>query len=348
MPKSQASSKEKKPARARKSVEPVDESQWRASRIGQNRKARILHTRLLVTAALLESLPFTTSSVSGKNKIVSIMFYCEREVELLAWRKHGGPEGFEDYIDKLRKKHMKKQPEKEFKVPEVYKQAEADTGLIQLAPPRFGAASGSLRPLRQLFVESGRLWLWEAANDVLAASGGEFGDERLSSRQKEAALSDPFLTDPHAYPLRPAFVAPASPSYIEFRQVLARAPSKHNRETRGQLQLNDDIFQGETIYHWKQDYMVELFDSLIAIIIEHGIEGIGWKSARWEVYYTYARCIRSLYFSYADNSWHDDAKDWLHGRMELGSSGTLTPRQDNKSELGKIYNKMLPLLQSGE
>ncbi|KAJ7769963.1 hypothetical protein B0H16DRAFT_1776964 [Mycena metata] len=350
MPKSKTSSKEKKPSRAKKSVELPDESQWRAEQISKTNAI----SQYRVTPALLEPLSFTTSSVLRDNKVFSVMLYNECEVELLAWRKYGGPEGFEDHLNELRKRHTERKTKKEFQVPEVYKPAERSAGpssrviLIQPAPPQVRAASDPLRPLHQRFVDIGRLWLWEAANDVLAASADAFGNERLSAREKQAALGDASLTGPAAYPLRPASLAPASPAYTVFREVLALAPSKHDKKTRGQLELNENLFQAETIYYWSQDYMVELFNSLIAVITEHGIEGIGWKSARWEVYDTYTRCIQSLYFSYAHNRWYDDAKDWLYGRMELGSSGTLTPRQDNKSELGKIYNEMLPLLAPGE
>ncbi|KAJ7209911.1 hypothetical protein C8J57DRAFT_1257307 [Mycena rebaudengoi] len=90
--------------------------------------------------------------------------------------------------------------------------------------------------------------------------------------------------------------------------------------------------------------MTELFTTLTAVITKHGLGDAGWKSARWEVYDMYSKCFQEL--EYSTSSWDDDAKDWLMGRMQL-ISNCITTRQDNKLEVGKLYNKMLPTFQPG-
>lgn len=121
----------------------------------------------------------------------------------------------------------------------------------------------------------GRLWLWEAANTALAATANVFRAE------KEAALRQHFLLGPYAYPTRPAILPRATQSYTKLRDVLAQAPSSID-----ELDSHEDHLEGETAYFWKEEYMTELFNALIVVIHEHGIEGVGWKSARWEVYDT--------------------------------------------------------------
>ncbi|KAJ7152888.1 hypothetical protein C8R46DRAFT_1302234 [Mycena filopes] len=328
-------STEGKKTKPNQSKEHVDESLWRASTIDPNRTISATHavSQYRLTSGVLKLLPFTTSQVTlpYEQRTVTMTLYKEH----LAWEKHGGPEAFDAYLNMLEERHRKKDSGKIFQAPEAYRRAGAGlASLSQVAPPpQVGAASH--RSLRERFVQQNRLWLWEAANDVLAASANEFGDERLSLAEKQAALAHPFLTGPNAYPPRPAALAPASPSYSR-------------RRTVGFLEIHENMFEGVTTYYWKHGFMVELLSSLIAVIEEHGIEGIGWKSARWEVYHTYTRCIQSLYFSYEDKCWCDDAQDWLSGRMDLRGSRTITTRQDNQSDVGRKYNQMLPFLQLGE
>ncbi|KAJ7183438.1 hypothetical protein C8R46DRAFT_1307999 [Mycena filopes] len=314
MPGVKPSSKGKK-TKPNESKERVDESLWRASTIDPNRTISATHavSQYRLTSGVLKLLPFTTSQVTlpYQQRTVTMTLYKEQAVERLAW------------VDQRRLTRIS---------------ICLRNGTTPAKYPR------RLRPTD----EQGRLWLWEAANDILAASANEFGDERLSAAEKQVALADPFLVAPNAYPPRPAALAPGSPSYDRLREVLTRAPSKHDPKTRGQLEIHENMFEGVTMYYWNHAYMVELFSSLIAVIEEHGIEGIGWKSARWEVYHTYSRCIKSLYFSYEDKCWCDDAQDWLCGRMDLPGSRTITTRQDNQSDVGRTYNQMLPFLEPGE
>jgi hypothetical protein len=184
-------------------------------------------------------------------------------------------------LNKLRATYAKTHPNKEFKEPASYSRVNITSGvsLMRAAPSR--TLVDRLNQLRQQFVDLGCLWLWEAANAVFAATANEFGAEHYSQSEKEAALRLPSLLGPHAYPTRPGTLPPATQSYTKLRNVLARAPSSSD-----ELDSHEDHFEGETTYFWKEEYMAELFNALIAVIHEHGIEGVGWKSARWEVYDT--------------------------------------------------------------
>ncbi|KAJ7840153.1 hypothetical protein B0H13DRAFT_1732197 [Mycena leptocephala] len=339
-------SPQKSPKRPKKVQPIVDESLWRPSRIHVDQT--ISKTKAVaeyrLSAADLEGLSSTMSEaivkVRGEDRVVPMILYNERQVEHLAWRIRGGPDAFETYLNKLRATHAKTHPNKEFKESASYSRVNITGGvsLMQAAPSRT-----LVDPLKQQFVDLGRLWLWEAANMVFAATANEFGVEHYFPSEKEAALRLPSLLGPNAYPTRPGTLPPATQSYTKLRSVLAQAPS-----TRDELDSYEDHVE-ETTYFWKEEYMAELFNALIAVIHEHGIEGVGWKSARWEVYDTHTRCIQPLSFWHSEREWCDEVQDWLSGRrMQCFDAGTLLPRQDNKSELGKRYNEMLPLLQPGQ
>ncbi|KAJ7608031.1 hypothetical protein DFH06DRAFT_1379335, partial [Mycena polygramma] len=203
-------------------------------------------------------------------------------------------------LDKLRAAYAKRHPDKEFKAPASYDRANLTGGVsvMQLAPSRTVdplCLTPALLRLKQRFAALHRLWLWEVANTGLNVPNGRY----FFTSEKAAALGQPFLLSPQAYPPRPSLLPPGSPSYAKFREVLSRATSVNDEATREELDMHEDHFEGDTTYFWNAAYMAELFTSLLAIITEHGIEGAGWKSARWEVYDAHARCIQPLYFTNA-------------------------------------------------
>ncbi|KAJ6546696.1 hypothetical protein DFH09DRAFT_1170781 [Mycena vulgaris] len=194
--------------------------------------------------------------------------------------------------------------------------------------------------VKDRLVDLGRTWLWDAANRALMSPPDVPVGQRYSPHQKAGVLKDSFLTDPRSYPHRPACLAPTSSSYAKLRDLLARAED--------QVEEHEDGCTEETAYYWQPECADELFKALIAVIEEHGIEGAGWKSARWEVYDAHSRYIQPLYHDKRENEWCDAAKDWLEGRLDLFDFGVLMPRRDSRSEFGRGYNAILPLLPPGQ
>ncbi|TFY73572.1 hypothetical protein EWM64_g10440, partial [Hericium alpestre] len=132
-----------KAARPKKPA-PTDESTWAESKLNEDRtitagdahklyRARALltshypclcvHLKRLyqITKQELDAaeLKYTTKrSGNGRGAFWKPMhLYVEREVERLAWKKHGGPEGWKWYLDKLRATHEKQHPNKPFPHP---------------------------------------------------------------------------------------------------------------------------------------------------------------------------------------------------------------------------------------
>ncbi|KAJ7448603.1 hypothetical protein B0H11DRAFT_2332968 [Mycena galericulata] len=331
----------------------VDESLWRESTISDDQTiSKTLALRQYrISASHLAELKFTKDhtiiTVFDKHadamvdRMVPMILYSEREVERIAWRIRGGPEAFQIYLDERREKYAKTHPGKEFPEPDAYKRDNITGGVSIIQPSPWkahvdpSASTPKLFKLKQRYIDLGRLWLWLAAN-----KGIELRDD-VRGRDKETALEHRSLTGPDAYPRRPALVAPDSFSYIQLRGVLSRAASDQDH-----LDSYEDHCEGETTWSWKKSYMEELFKALIAVIYEHGIEGVGWKSARWEVYDRHSSCIQPLSFFRRENKWYDDAKDWLQGRMTPYDG--LMPRQDNISPWGKRYNEMLPIIPLGQ
>ncbi|KAJ6616349.1 hypothetical protein B0H10DRAFT_1949197 [Mycena sp. CBHHK59/15] len=298
----------------------VDETQWRNTTIWKDSMARINKTNVVkqykLSASDLEGLEVTKSetvvNVRGKNTIVPVYLYNERAVERVAWRKHGGPEGFELHLKKLRERYKKTHPGNEFQQPDAYRDPNGSVSIVQLSPSKIlsdrRASTPRLLRLKEQFLSFNLTWLWDAGNEALEDDG-----------------EDDLL-----------------PSFTALRDVLDRAASLRDEATRDQVDVNECGFTGDHTYFWREVYMEELFKALIAVIKEHGLGEEGWKSARWEVYDKYSECIYRLTYDRGDGGWWDEAADWLRGSMDLNGPNYLTTRQDNKSEIGKRYNAMLP------
>ncbi|KII86492.1 hypothetical protein PLICRDRAFT_178023 [Plicaturopsis crispa FD-325 SS-3] len=293
----------------------------------------------------------------GEDERGSTYLYSERDVELTAWRRHGGPKAFDAYLNKLRKRHRDKEnknrgPSRLFEQPCSYTKehnispwhtcsgAPSDKRLRDL-----WAATPGLRQLKTAFAP----WMWEACNSALKNVPDS---PSYSSIDRHAALS---LVASHLghYPPRPAALLRSSVSLDAFRAVLDRAPSSlGNPDEEPPSGIACYRRDGKDIVClWDGLYLEELFRALVDVIGEHGVEDAGWRSARWEVYDKLATCIPDRGILYSQNGehgrisacWYDDARVWLFGRLKPGSASCLL-RGDTQCEAGAEYNALLPEL----
>lgn len=139
-------------------------------------------------------------------------------------------------------------------------------------------------------------WLWdkcdkalripESAEDYMLES---FATYRINPQQRETALTlviDNLPRGLELYPPRPDDKLPASTSVDALRSVLEDAPMVSNGSVGVQkyLQHHFDGFTGVSSFEWTEEYRSMIFDALIAVVNEHGLEEGGWKTVRWEVY----------------------------------------------------------------
>ncbi|KAJ7480739.1 hypothetical protein FB451DRAFT_1394810 [Mycena latifolia] len=114
----------------------------------------------------------------------------------------------------------------------------------------------------------GHLWLWKSANQALNATAHKLHGDRYTLGEKAVALR---VLGADPYPPRPTSLPLASVSYTQLREVLSRGESE--------VESDEDLIEWEMDYFWNQEYMADLFTALIGVIGEHGIKGVGWKSA---------------------------------------------------------------------
>ncbi|EJD33572.1 hypothetical protein AURDEDRAFT_177348 [Auricularia subglabra TFB-10046 SS5] len=214
MPKSPASKSHVKRSPRKAKPEAVDESLWPRS---------ILSSR--------------AERVPGTHEIRITILYRDRDVERIAWRKHGGPEGFYAHLDNLRASHAaSKRSRNAFQAPRGYihnRNLEASTlGVVEVILPapqpleqRWTCTSTLLR-LREQFPD----WLWTAINKELDDRDDRMWSESIHGPprgwlQAREGIVDKAL-ETLQYPERPAESLPSSPSVDNLRAVLARAPKR--------------------------------------------------------------------------------------------------------------------------
>ncbi|KAI0655402.1 hypothetical protein C8Q70DRAFT_936318 [Cubamyces menziesii] len=97
-------------------------STWRTSTLWAGR--RINKTRALKEYRLqpsdLEGLVWKVKEKYHEGMVVNARMYKEQDVERKAWERHGGPEGFETYLQKLYERHVKAGKNTPFVVPVQY------------------------------------------------------------------------------------------------------------------------------------------------------------------------------------------------------------------------------------
>lgn len=123
--------------------------------------------------------------------------------------------------------------------------------------------------LRKLKAQFPAEWLWEACNKAL---------DDLPIPWTERKLWQPFSVTKIVHALNHILLALFHVSSClrqsRLRSVLEGASDE--------IDENEDGFSGYTFYFWKANYKESLFQALIGVIDEHGLEG--WKNVRWLVY----------------------------------------------------------------
>ncbi|KAL1937839.1 hypothetical protein VTO73DRAFT_12859 [Trametes versicolor] len=297
----------------------VDSSQWRKStiRVSTTITKTKAKTEYHLNDEDLNALAFVNADhhVTRINRTVNKRLYKRREVEQKAWEKHGGPDGFDAYVRRLKHNRFKRAHAKPIPQPLTSNPA-ASTHVAQPLP---GPSRDS------------RSWVLEACNKALD------WHDRTYSNPYEGSF--PLYNSPRAranpmqealrfqatYPLsRTTVPLPSSPTIDALRAILADAPrlakeQAHSFEPIPVLGIDATHHswpEEDYSYEWATWYLNSLFTALCNVITVHGTGEAGWLSIRWEVYDKYAECIGGISYDRKDG-WADRAAHWLDGAYPL-------------------------------
>ncbi|KAF6752822.1 hypothetical protein DFP72DRAFT_1046977 [Ephemerocybe angulata] len=313
---------------------PMDKSKWRASTIDPSRmilKSDIRPLYRLNPEKDLDGLVSTkerrVSSIGQHLKTAHR--YKEIEVERVAWRKNGGPKGFEAHLKKLRERYEKSYPNgKGFRVPAAYH-------------PDAQALVAAARSDVWVSRAHGDKWLWHVCNLHIHTAGRS---GRKIERLKCALRSLP------VYPPRTAPPSKLSSSFQTLKALLSEAPeigmdgtpvkNEHN------VIMEDIAFPSDYGWYWSPAYLTKLYQALMAIIEEHGLGPDGWEAARWLVYDQYSRGWEGI--EIGEETARDLAFGWLQPRLPDGEYPKLRFGISDESKPPPIWIKYNALLPIGE
>ncbi|KIJ45836.1 hypothetical protein M422DRAFT_778625 [Sphaerobolus stellatus SS14] len=305
-----------------KPIQAVDETLWTASRV--HKASTIVKTQARkqyrVTAKDLEGLestPYrTVVHIDGKDVATDCSLYVEHEVELLAWRKRGGPEKFEALLRKLfianRKRNESRKSAGKAPTPFVLPYAYSPEYRpipgykppvpARPSPDKYVHTSVILLNCKDDLYGDDRGWLWLLCNRIVDdAKAG------CSYRSREPLL-EAAVAQLKPYPRR--YDPPAHPpvAFVQLSNALDLAP-------KGKPTTYPMVMSEKKPRYWSDALIDGIINALIRIMEVYGYRG--WRIARWMVYDKYSSTFRGIRIhSYNPDIWEDQAKFWLQDRFD--------------------------------
>ncbi|KAI0642873.1 hypothetical protein C8Q79DRAFT_1012883 [Trametes meyenii] len=268
-----------------------------------------------------------------------IILYLERDVEELAWQRHGGPAGFAQAIQIKLDEHKARYggSDRGFRCPHSYRRRQRFD--LRFFP--FDRYVGMSRTLKRAEAEL-PAWLWRAANAALDETYGppDLGPKGWDRRRTPLMA---YLIQRHTslYPERPpvdAFI----PDNLS--QVLKEAPMVPDKAQWGQdvvgLTFIGSLADGH--YEWNEIYLERLFTELNKAIEPSLVD---WETARWSVYDVYSRTLgRGLQPHPANLRKHryDKARHWLYPYQYEADSIEMHQGPRGRCPAGHRFNSLLP------
>lgn len=318
---SEAASPNKRPYTPRKKKQPIrtPEALWRQTNIRE--KTTITKTKAgqqyrlqNEDLARLEYIPH--ESVIGTEKhgdiIVPTYLYDEREVERVAWNKHGSPEAFEAYLQKLFDRHQNRnkkrkdagESETNFEIPYTYSlEYTPFPGFkkpISKSPSKdqYVGSNATLLRCKQALQNDGREFLWISCNEIL--SNALQGRLTWKERAEYMTLAVQQL---QPYPYRTPLAEDLTPSLAALKAVLDTAP-------RWSTFHHGSMIQYLNSKYWPEDLLQKLCGALIRVLKEDEYDG--WNTARWMVYDKYSTTVYGVHIDLQNvTQWTDRAVFWL-------------------------------------
>jgi len=135
-------------------------------------------------------------------------------------------------------------------------------------------------------------WLWEKLNYVLDYydHGSEYGylGSRFEGPKARVPMMQQAFAKANAYPQRPPYPLPSSPSVDKLRDILASAPTASSERgasaPKGLKLKYTNSPEYEEWFEWDDELLTNVCLALVAVIRQHGLGDDGWSTIRWEVY----------------------------------------------------------------
>ncbi|KAF7985780.1 hypothetical protein HWV62_401 [Athelia sp. TMB] len=275
--------------KSQKSTKPpaTDPRTWRNSQVHQDSKINAGNSREQYRL-YSGDLKHLEKEITPAGKYIAYL-YNEREVERIAWKKHGSPEGWDAYLQKLRVCHNNSTKERKnpFREPGDHSPGVSPLSTISLSL----SLPLDVARLKAKFPQP---WIFSACWEDLQPRGYCAG--RGAEEYLELALSN-ISEGRLQLPPRPNNLLPSSSSMDQLRDTLKRAPrptESSDDDTPTGMRSEEDNY-GDVSWYWAPIYLDEVNKALITVINEHGVGEVGWSTARWEVRdkvaYTYAKMV---------------------------------------------------------
>ncbi|KAH6905458.1 hypothetical protein BKA70DRAFT_1153141 [Coprinopsis sp. MPI-PUGE-AT-0042] len=294
---------------------------WRPSRIARSRQIaktkaiqqyRVKDTDLV---GLEEKREVIHVVIKGRPANVVRIMYNEREVERLAWRRHGGPDGFESYLETLRERYKARSPDSPFKEPTAYKPSKKRTRRPVLAtniyPP---TPSPVLVKLQKRIVRkaAGKTWLLNTCTEII--QGTTDSPFIVPSEEQQIACLRHALDKLPDYPTRTVPPSTLPQVFQNLRTLLDEAPPKGAR-IHHHLLVSHDVDTGVENLFWTDAYLERVFRALINVIQSRGWGPKSGQAARWMVYDKFSESVGGISVTPLDRPAFDKAHFWVSGHI---------------------------------
>jgi len=233
---------------------------------------------------------------------LSTHWYREREIERCAWERHGGPEGFKAYLEKLKARQIKmtvgKGKPSKFSQPFPHYTTDVLDPLVRGQTPRI-----QQEMIEMLFPP----WLWR---ELQRHTDATTSSVNVKLDMLRAAVRQKLWEQ---YSERPETGALSSMAFGNLESLLSRAPSYADKIQSLDMEFFDS--GGVERYEWSPKFKDGVNSAVDAVRVQHGEPGK--ILALWLLYHAYARCIRcrGMRFIRGTAEWEDEAARVFRGPL---------------------------------
>ncbi|KLO10347.1 hypothetical protein SCHPADRAFT_524922 [Schizopora paradoxa] len=295
---------------------PTDSSTWRKSKVAKGEtitKGNAVKQYRLDPKNDFKELQYVRRATKEG---YFMMLYSTREVERVAWSKHGSPEGFDFYLSKLKTRHNRSNsnsPQKNAFIEPVNE----FVSISRSYDRQMASLKEDFPPLLWKNILSYLKSERESEFHFFNELSDDIRDKKKWIQQIRVAKAQGLQS---SYPPRPSVGIPDSDSFDTLKEILEGAPVHDNVKwydpPKG-IWVYEDPATGDISHGWTNAFEDEVNEAVEAVIDEHGTKYR--LPAQWMVYNAHVRCIGGLEYvpeNYRSKAfWYDEAKRVFKGPL---------------------------------